>query len=54
MAKNAKKEETKVETKETKKKTTKNNVHEIKIKIEDKDWKDAIESHLKKNKKLLK
>ena len=54
MAKNAKKEETKVETKETKKKTTKNNVHEIKIKIEDKDWKDAIEKSFKEKQKTAK
>ena len=54
MAKDAKKEETKVEKKETKKKTTKNNVHEVKIKIADKDWKDAVEKSFKEKQKTAK
>lgn len=54
MAKDAKKEETKVEKKETKKKTTKNNVHEVKIKIADKDWKDAVEKSFKEKQKNAK
>ena len=54
MAKDAKKEETKVEKKETKKKTTNNNVHEVKIKIADKDWKDAVEKSFKEKQKTAK